>query len=67
MNGKPVLVAIVVVAIAAIGALVLGTSNKTELFLGYGTIYGDLASAINPIGDLYKTQVRALAEHLGVP
>ena len=47
--------------------LVLGTSNKTELLLGYGTLFGDLASAINPIGDLYKTQVRMLAEHLGVP
>lgn len=49
------------------GALVLGTSNKTELLLGYGTLHGDLASAVNPIGDLYKTQVRALAEHLQVP
>ena len=50
-----------------LGALVLGTSNKTELFLGYGTIHGDLASAINPIGDLYKTQVWALARAVGVP
>ena len=48
-------------------ALVLGTSNKTELLLGYGTLHGDLASAINPLGDLYKTQVRALAKHLKVP
>ncbi len=48
-------------------ALVIGTSNKTEILLGYGTIYGDLASAINPLGDLYKTQVRILAKHLGVP
>ena len=48
-------------------ALVVGTSNKTELLLGYGTLFGDLASALNPIGDLYKTQVRVLAEHLGVP
>ena len=48
-------------------ALVLGTSNKTELLLGYGTLYGDMASAINPLGDLYKTQVWALAEHVGVP
>jgi len=48
-------------------ALVLGTSNKTELLLGYGTLYGDMASAINPIGDLYKTQVRQLAKDLGVP
>jgi NAD+ synthase len=48
-------------------ALVLGTSNKTELLLGYGTIHGDLASALNPLGDLYKTQVRELARALGVP
>lgn len=47
--------------------LVIGTSNKTELLLGYGTIYGDLASAVNPIGDLYKTQVRQLARAIGVP
>lgn len=52
---------------AAFGALVLGTSNKSELLLGYGTQYGDMASAINPVGDLYKTQLRALGEHLGVP
>jgi len=52
---------------AVLGGLVLGTSNKTELFLGYGTIHGDLASAINPIGDLYKTQVWALATAMGVP
>jgi len=48
-------------------ALVIGTSNKTELLLGYGTIFGDLASAINPIGDLYKTQIWQLAEYLAVP
>lgn len=48
-------------------ALVLGTSNKTELLLGYGTLHGDMASALNPIGDLYKTQVWALSEHVGVP
>ncbi len=48
-------------------ALVLGTSNKTELLLGYGTLHGDLASAINPIGDLYKTQVRELSAHLELP
>ncbi len=48
-------------------ALVIGTSNKTELLLGYGTWYGDLACSINPIGDLYKTQVRQLADCLGVP
>jgi NAD+ synthase len=48
-------------------ALVVGTSNKTELLLGYGTIFGDLACGLNPLGDLYKTQVRALALHLGLP
>ena len=48
-------------------ALVVGTSNKTELLLGYGTVYGDMASALNPLGDLYKTQVWALARHVGIP
>ena len=48
-------------------ALILGTSNKTELLIGYGTIHGDMACAINPLGDLYKTQVRQLAAELGVP
>ena len=48
-------------------ALVIGTSNKTELMLGYGTIFGDLASAINPIGDLYKAQIWQLADYLGIP
>ncbi len=48
-------------------ALVLGTSNKTELLLGYGTLFGDMASALNPIGDLYKTQVWGLAEFLVLP
>ncbi len=48
-------------------ALVIGTSNKTELLLGYGTIFGDLASAINPIGDLYKSQIWPLASAIGVP
>ena len=52
---------------AALPALVIGTSNKTELLLGYGTLYGDMASALNPVGDLYKTQIRQLARHLGVP
>jgi len=52
---------------AAFGGLVLGTSNKTELLLGYGTQFGDMASAINPIGDVYKTQLRTLAQHLEVP
>ncbi len=49
------------------GGLILGTSNKTELLIGYGTIHGDLACAINPLGDLYKTQVRVLAAHLDIP
>lgn len=49
------------------GALILGTSNKTELLIGYGTIHGDMACAVNPMGDLYKTQVRALAAHLRLP
>jgi NAD+ synthase len=48
-------------------ALVVGTSNKTESLLGYGTQFGDMACAINPLGDLYKTQVWQLAEALGVP
>ena len=52
---------------AAFGALVLGTSNKSELLLGYGTQFGDMASAINPVGDLYKTQLYELAAFLGVP
>ena len=46
---------------AAFGALVAGTSNKSELLLGYGTQFGDMASAVNPIGDLYKTQLHHLA------
>lgn len=50
-----------------LSAMVLGTSNKTEALLGYTTLWGDMASAINPIGDLYKTQVRELARFLGVP
>jgi NAD+ synthase len=49
------------------GGLVLGTSNKTELLIGYGTIYGDMACAVNPMGDLYKTQVRELAARLRIP
>ncbi|RJP52141.1 MAG: NAD+ synthase [Anaerolineaceae bacterium] len=47
--------------------LVIGTSNKTEILLGYSTIYGDSASAINPIGDLYKTQVRQLSRAMNIP
>jgi NAD+ synthase len=52
---------------AAFQALVVGTSNKSELLLGYGTQFGDMASAINPVGDLYKTQLYQLVPHLGVP
>lgn len=48
-------------------ALVVGTGNKSELLLGYGTIYGDIAYAFNPLGGLYKTQVRQLAKDLGLP
>lgn len=51
----------------AFKGLVIGTSNKTELLLGYGTLHGDMASALNPIGDLYKTQLRQLARALDVP
>ena len=52
---------------AAFDALVIGTSNKTEALLGYGTLHGDMAAALQPIGDLYKTQLRAVARELGVP
>jgi NAD+ synthase len=52
---------------AAFDALVIGTSNKTEALLGYGTLHGDMAAALAPIGDLYKTQLRAVALELGVP
>jgi len=48
-------------------ALVIGSSNKTEILVGYSTWYGDSACAILPIGDLYKTQVRCLAEYLNIP
>ena len=46
--------------------LVLGTGNKTEILLGYSTMFGDSACAVAPIGDLYKTQVRQLAEAIGI-
>ena len=47
-------------------SLVIGTSNKSELLLGYGTIFGDLACAINPIGDIYKSDLFEFARYLGV-
>ncbi len=52
---------------AAWEALVIGTGNKSEGMMGYTTLYGDSVCAINPIGNLYKTQVRLLAKELGVP
>ena len=51
----------------AFKGLVVGTGNKTEILLGYSTLYGDSACAINPLGDLYKAQVRELSRALGVP
>ena len=51
----------------AFKGLPIGTSNKTEILLGYSTMWGDMAAAINPIGDLYKTQVRQLSRALGIP
>ena len=52
---------------ASFDALVIGTSNKTEALLGYGTLHGDMAAALAPIGDLYKSQLRSVAAELGVP
>ena len=49
------------------GGLVVGTGNKTESLIGYTTLFGDSACAFNPIGDLYKSQVRQLAVAIGVP
>jgi len=52
---------------AAFNGLAVGTGNKTEILLGYSTLYGDSACALNPIGDLYETQVRQLSRAVGVP
>jgi len=51
---------------AKYNSLVLGTSNKSEILLGYGTWYGDLASAINPIGDIYKSEIFEFAKYLNI-
>jgi len=51
----------------AFHGLAVGTGNKTEILLGYTTLYGDAACAINPLGDLYKTQARQLARDMGIP
>lgn len=48
-------------------SIVVGTSNKSELLLGYGTIFGDIACAINPIGEIYKSDEYDFAKFLGVP
>lgn len=50
----------------AFKGLAVGTGNKTEILLGYTTVYGDAANALNPIGDLYKTQVRQLSRAMGI-
>ena len=52
---------------AAFNGLVMGTDNKTEALLGYTTVHGDAACAFNPLGDLYKTQIRQLGKALGIP
>ena len=49
------------------GGLVVGTGNKTESLIGYTTVFGDSACAFNPVGDLYKSQVRQLSAAVGVP
>ena len=50
-----------------LNALVLGTSNKTEILLGYSTVFGDNASSLNPLGDLYKAQIWQLSREIGLP
>jgi NAD+ synthase len=52
---------------AVFDGLVIGTGNKTEILLGYTTLYGDSACAINPLGDLYKSQIRQLAQDMDIP
>lgn len=52
---------------AAFNGLVIGTSNKTEILLGYSTLFGDSACALNPLGDLYKTQIRQLSRDMKLP
>lgn len=52
---------------AAFQGLVVGTGNKTEILLGYSTLYGDAACSLNPLGDLYKAQVRQLARAMNIP
>jgi NAD+ synthase len=52
---------------ASENAIVIGTGNKTEALLGYTTLYGDSACGINPVGDLYKTQLREVAGYLNIP
>ena len=51
----------------AFKGLVIGTSNKSEILLGYSTQFGDAASAVNPVGDLYKTQLRQLSRAMNIP
>lgn len=68
MNIKPRVRALLLYSFANTeNALVLGTSNKSELLLGYGTKYGDLAADVEVIGDLLKTEVLKLAEYAGLP
>lgn len=50
-----------------VGGLVLGTSNKSEILLGYSTLFGDSAASVNPLGDLWKSHIFPLARHLSVP
>jgi NAD+ synthase len=50
-----------------VGGLVLGTSNKSEILLGYSTLFGDQAASVQPLGDVWKTHVFALGAHLQLP